>query len=94
VNNIITGCQLRPFSVAVANQTRRDRVRTAREHRQTDDDETHVLGDRVRPGRHTVQGVRHAQLDGVRVDQHVARVTQVADERHHRLEAAGRRRRH
>jgi hypothetical protein len=41
-----------------------------------------------------VQGVRHAQLDGVRVDQHVARVTQVADERHHRLEAAGRRRRH
>jgi len=41
-----------------------------------------------------VQSVRHAQLDGVRVDQHVARVTQVADESHYRLEASSRRRRH
>lgn len=73
------------------NYTRHDRERTAREHWQADNYETQVGDDHERSGRHVVQGVRQAQLDQVRVDQYVARVSQVADERYDRLEAAGHR---
>jgi len=77
------------MSVTAVNYTHHEHGGTAREQRQSQKHQAHVLENHVSSGGYSMEGIRQAHLDNKWVYHHIASVTKVSYEGHYHLEAAG-----